>query len=105
MAAAAVVLVVAPVVANAALRHDQTRPVPAESVQPTAPATSVPPTPPPIGSPTPSADAPAGPDGRISRAQPLAARVDLPSWPSGMSAGGCASSNVRLQTDTTKTGR
>ncbi|WP_410821743.1 hypothetical protein [Micromonospora sp. 050-3] len=103
VAAAAVILVVAPVVANAALRHDQNRPVPAESVQPTAPPTSAPPTPPPTGSPTPSTDAPAGPDGRISRAQLLAARIDLPSWPSGMSAGGCATSNVRLQTDTTKT--
>ncbi|WP_433313326.1 hypothetical protein ACQP0U_29420 [Micromonospora sp. CA-269861] len=105
VAAAAVVLVVAPVVANAALRGDQNRPVPAESVEPTAPSTSAPPTPPPTGSPTPtpSANAPAAPDGRISRAQLLAARIDLPNWPSGMSAGGCTTSDVRLQTDTTDT--
>ncbi|MBQ1029210.1 hypothetical protein KBX26_04215 [Micromonospora sp. C97] len=104
VAAAAVVLVVAPVVANAALRDAQNTPVPAESVQPTTtPSTSAPPTPPPTGSATPSAEAPAGPDGRISRAQLLAARIDLPSWPSDLAAGGCATSNVRLRTDTTKT--
>ncbi|RAN97966.1 hypothetical protein GAR05_03492 [Micromonospora saelicesensis] len=104
VAAAAVVLVVAPVVANAALRGDQNRPMPAESVQPTAPSTSTPPTPPPTGSPTPtpSANAPAAPDGRISRAQLLATRVDLPSWQPGEMEGGCTTSKVRLQTDTKK---
>ncbi|MFI6066296.1 hypothetical protein ACIA47_13655 [Micromonospora sp. NPDC051227] len=103
VAAAAVVLVVAPVVANAALRGDQNRPVPAESAQPTAPSTSAPPTPTPNASPSATTSTPNAPDGRISRGQLLATRVDLPSWPSGMAEGGCTTSKVRLKTNTTDT--
>ncbi|MDG4783964.1 hypothetical protein O7614_30365 [Micromonospora sp. WMMD961] len=105
VAAAAVVLVVAPVVANAALRGDRNPPVPAESVEPTAPPTSTPstPTPTPTGSPSTTTSTPSAPDGRISRAQLLATRVDLPSWPSGMAEGGCTTSKVRLKDDTTDT--
>ncbi|MEU7920633.1 hypothetical protein [Micromonospora zamorensis] len=104
VAVAAVVLVVAPVVANAALRGDRNPPVPAESVQPTTPPTSAPPTPTPTGSPTPTptTNAPTVPDGRISRAQLLATRVDLPNWQPGEMEGGCTTSKVRLQTDTKK---
>ncbi|WFE51684.1 hypothetical protein [Micromonospora sp. WMMD1155] len=101
VAAAAVVLVVAPVVANAALRGDRNPPVPAESVEPTAPPTSAPPTPPPTGSPSATTGTPSAPDGRISRAQLLATRVDLPSWPSSLAEQGCTTSKVRLKTNTT----
>ncbi|MEU8215696.1 hypothetical protein AB0C47_08010 [Micromonospora taraxaci] len=103
VAAVAVVLVVAPVVANAALRDDRNPPVPAESVEPTPPPTSAPPTPTPTGSPSATTGTPNAPDGRISRAQLLATRVDLPSWPSGMAEGGCATSKVRLKDDTKDT--
>ncbi|MEO3771594.1 hypothetical protein [Micromonospora sp. B9E7] len=105
VAAAAVVLVVAPVVANAALRGDRNPPVPAESVEPTATPTSTPstPAPTPTGSPSTATSTPNAPDGRISRAQLLATRVDLPSWPSGMAEGGCTTSKVRLKDDTTDT--
>ncbi|MGW5560382.1 hypothetical protein ACWER9_24545 [Micromonospora sp. NPDC003944] len=101
--AMAVVLVVAPIVANAALRDDQSPPVPAESVEPTAPPTSAPPTPTPPPSPAATTGTPKPPDGRISRAQLLATRVDLPSWPSGPAEGGCATSKVRLKASTTQT--
>ncbi|MET8039922.1 hypothetical protein ABZU25_03530 [Micromonospora sp. NPDC005215] len=103
-AAVAVVLVVAPVVANAALNNDDRNPpVPAESVTPTPPPPSAPPTPPPpTGSPS-SSIAPTAPDGRISRAQLLAARVDLPNWQPGEMEGGCATAKVRLRTDTDDT--
>ncbi|MEV1159042.1 hypothetical protein AB0J27_26985 [Micromonospora chokoriensis] len=103
VAAVAVVSVVAPVVANAALRDDPNPPVPAESVEPTPPPPSAPPTPTPTGSPSATTGTPSAPDGRISRAQLLATRVDLPSWPSGMAEGGCATSKVRLKTNTTAT--
>ncbi|MEU4472159.1 hypothetical protein [Micromonospora sp. NPDC023888] len=104
VAAAAVVLVVAPVVANAALNDDdQTPPVPAESVTPTPSPPWAPPTPSPsTGSPSPSVTSTA-PDGRISRAQLLAARVDLPNWQPGEMEGGCATAEVRLRVDTDDT--
>ncbi|MEU8423778.1 hypothetical protein AB0C15_23200 [Micromonospora sp. NPDC048835] len=101
--ATAVALVVAPIVANAALRGDQNQPALAASVEPTAPPTSAPPTPTPTPTPAATTDAPKPPDGRISRAQLLAAHVDLPSWPSGPAEGGCATSKVRLRTSTTQT--
>ncbi|MEU7651112.1 hypothetical protein [Micromonospora taraxaci] len=101
VAAVAVVLVVAPVVANAALRDDRNPPVPAESVEPTPPPTSAPPTPTPTGSPSTTTSPPSAPDGRISRAQLLATRVDLPSWPSNLAEQGCTTSNVRLKTNAT----
>ncbi|MCX5067726.1 hypothetical protein OOJ91_17950 [Micromonospora lupini] len=104
VAAAAVVLVLAPVVANAARRGDHTPPVPAVSVEPTAPATPDPtPTPPPTpsGSASPTGSASEAPDGQISRAQVLAARVDLPTWPQTVPST-CTTSNVRLATSSTK---
>lgn len=98
-AAAAVVLVAAPVVANATLNGERPRPVPGQSIDPTAPPTSAPsPTPSATGSPSATATATAGPDapdGRISRAQLLAARVDLPAWPS-LVPNTCTTSDVRL---------
>ncbi|WP_422737005.1 hypothetical protein ACN263_26675 [Micromonospora sp. WMMD729] len=103
VAAAAVVLVLAPVVANAALKGDRTPPVPAESVDPTPPPTTTPPTTP---STTPSPDSPpsaesGAPDGRISRQQLLAARLDLPDWPS-LVPSTCTTSDVRLATSANK---
>ncbi|MGW0216157.1 hypothetical protein ACWDXH_17380 [Micromonospora chokoriensis] len=103
VAAAAVVLVAAPVVANAALRGDRNPPVPAESVEPTPPPTSAPPKPTPTGSPSATTGTPSAPDGRISRAQLLAAQVDLPNWQPGEMEGGCATAKVRLRVDTNQT--
>ncbi|MFF5178539.1 hypothetical protein ACFY2Q_11020 [Micromonospora sp. NPDC000316] len=103
VAAAAVVLVLAPVVANAALNGERRAPVPAQSVDPTAPPTTAPlPTPSASESPssTPSI-APSAPDGRISRAQLLAARLDLPAWPS-VAPDSCTTSRVRLATSSNK---
>ncbi|NJC16138.1 hypothetical protein F4558_005964 [Micromonospora profundi] len=100
VAAAAVVLVLAPVVANAALNSERRTPTPAETVSPTDPPTTGPlPTPSITGTPsaTPST-APSAPDGRISRAQLLAARVDLPKWPSETPER-CTTSDVRLRGD------
>ncbi|MBY8873962.1 hypothetical protein K7640_19210 [Micromonospora sp. PLK6-60] len=107
--AAAVVLAVAvPVAGRAALDRESgpPDPGPAQSVEPSptgtgapspsaAPSTS-PPVSPPAGSPTGSAGAevPTVPDGRISRAQLLAGKVDLPAWtPEECAAGG----GVRLR--------
>ncbi|MEH0844670.1 hypothetical protein V6U81_19990 [Micromonospora sp. CPCC 205711] len=95
----AVVLVAAPVVANAALHGDRTAPVPGVSVDPTTPPTQSPSQTPPATAtttptPTASASQPA-PDGRISQQQLLAARLDLPAWPTG-SPSGCVTSRVRL---------
>ncbi|MFI5925892.1 hypothetical protein ACIA3K_07875 [Micromonospora sp. NPDC051543] len=104
VAAAAVVLVLAPVVANAALKGDRTPPVVAESVDPTSPPTTTPPPPTPSVSQSPdsipTAD-PGAPDGRISRAQLLAARVDLPTWPQ-TAPSTCITTNVRLATTSNK---
>ncbi|SCE85316.1 hypothetical protein GA0074696_1240 [Micromonospora purpureochromogenes] len=103
-AAAAVVLVAAPVVANATLNGERPKPVPGQSIDPTAPPTSAPsPTPSATGSPSATATATAGPeapDGRISRAQLLAARVDLPDWPS-LVPKSCTTSDVRLRSSAT----
>lgn len=82
--AAAVVLAVAiPVGANAALnRRPDPRPGPAQTATPTPSETSASPTPTP---PAPSTASPtlAAPDGRITRSQLLAARIDLPDWRPG----------------------
>ncbi|MEU4338882.1 hypothetical protein AB0F59_30245 [Micromonospora lupini] len=104
VAATAVVLVLAPVVANAAMKGDRTPPVPAVSVEPTAPATpDATPTPAstPSGPASPTGSATQAPDGQISRAQLLAARVDLPTWPQTVPST-CTTSNVRLATDASK---
>ncbi|MCO1598774.1 hypothetical protein M8C17_26855 [Micromonospora sp. RHAY321] len=96
-AVTAVALAVAPVVANAALRGDRSVPAPAATGEPTTAPTSAPPptSPAPLTPSTTTSTSPAAPDGRISRAQLLAARVDLPAWPSY--ATGCATSDVRLR--------
>ena len=102
VAVTAVALAVAPIVANAALRDDGSVPVPAQTGEPTTPPTSAPA---PTTASTPSATtttSPAAPDGRISRAQLLAARVDLPAWPSY--ASDCATSDVRLRPSGRDTG-
>ncbi|MEW2326460.1 hypothetical protein AB0880_01445 [Micromonospora chersina] len=95
--AAAVVLAVAiPVGANAALnRRPDPRPGPAQTVTPSPSETTTSPTPPP---PTPSTanPTPAAPDGRITRSQLLAARLDLAAWP-GYAPKTCVSDNVRLR--------
>ncbi|MEU1591134.1 hypothetical protein [Micromonospora sp. NPDC005710] len=97
VAVTAIVLAVAPIVANAALRDDGPVPVPAQTGEPTTPPPSAPaPTPSvPLTPSTTTSTSPAAPDGRISRAQLLAARVDVPTWPSY--AQGCATSGVRLR--------
>ncbi|MEU4551296.1 hypothetical protein EV382_4496 [Micromonospora violae] len=98
VAVAAVALAVAPIVANAALRGDGSVPPPAQTGEPITPPTSAPaPTPSaPLTPSTTTSTSPAAPDGRISRAQLLAARVDLPAWPSGMPET-CLTSDVRLR--------
>ncbi|MFU8873619.1 hypothetical protein [Micromonospora sp. SL4-19] len=98
-AAAAVVLAVAiPVGANAALhQRSGPPPAPAETGTPTPSPSAT--TPSPTSSPTPSTAGPtqaAAPDGRISRAQLLAARVDLPGWPP-YAPTTCTTDNVRLR--------
>ncbi|WP_262283006.1 hypothetical protein [Micromonospora sp. MA102] len=94
-AAAAVLAVVIPVGANAALHRPDPAPGPAQTATPTPSETSVSPTPPP---PAPSTASPtsAAPDGRITRSQLLAARVDLAAWP-GYAPKTCVSDNVRLR--------
>ncbi|MEU8155247.1 hypothetical protein AB0B94_16420 [Micromonospora sp. NPDC048986] len=98
VAVTAIVLAVAPIVANAALRDDGSIPTPAQTGEPTTP-------PPSASAPTPSTPltpstttttSPAAPDGRISRAQLLAARVDLPAWPAHAPQD-CVASDVRLR--------
>lgn len=95
--AAVVALAVAiPVGANAAL-HGRPSPAPAESAEPTPSESSPSPTPSDTPSPAPSTTSPtpAAPNGRISRAQLLAARVDLPAWPSYVPES-CTVKDVRL---------
>ncbi|MFE9688594.1 hypothetical protein [Micromonospora sp. NPDC005806] len=95
--AAVVALAVAlPVAANAALQNRRA-PAPAESVKPTPSERTPSPTPSATPSPTPSTVGPtaAAPNGRISRAQLLAARLDLPSWPS-YTPESCTVNDVRL---------
>ncbi|MER5453632.1 hypothetical protein ABT008_02505 [Micromonospora sp. NPDC002389] len=99
VAAAAVLSVVLPVGAYAGLNRTGPAPTPGHTGQPSAPPT-------PSGSPTPSATPSStptttgpradGPDGRISRAQLLAARVDLPDWSSSVPPT-CTTDGVRLR--------
>ncbi|MGW4152222.1 hypothetical protein ACWEDF_03580 [Micromonospora chersina] len=94
-AAAAVLAVAIPVGANAALnRRPDPRPGPAQTATPSPSETTASPTPPP---PTPSTASPtaAAPDGRITRSQLLAARIDLPTWPSYVPKT-CTTARVRL---------
>lgn len=99
-AALAVALVVAPIAAGAALRQDRPPPpaaTPTPDVTPTPSGSpSASPTPTPSASRTPDA-----PDGRISRAELLSARLALPAWRPGSD---CPSDGVRLTGDGT-TGR
>ncbi|PSK65368.1 hypothetical protein B0E53_02686 [Micromonospora sp. MH33] len=83
VAAAAVVLAVAiPVGANAALHRPDPPPGPAQTATPTPSETTTSPTPPPPA-PSTASPTPAAPNGRISRSQLLAARIDLPAWRPG----------------------
>ncbi|MFF5215394.1 hypothetical protein [Micromonospora sp. NPDC000442] len=99
VATAVVIAVAIPIGAHAAL--NRTDPTPAQTGEPTPAPTPPPPsgTPTPTATPasTPSATSPTAtrPDGRISRAQLLAARVDLPDWPPG-GPSTCITDNVRL---------
>ncbi|MEU0152932.1 hypothetical protein [Micromonospora fulviviridis] len=96
VAAAAVVLAVAiPVGANAALHRPDPPPGPAQTATPTPSETSASPTPP---TPSTASPTPAAPDGRITRSQLLAARLDLAAWPEpGPKT--CVSDNVRLRSE------
>ncbi|MBM0256587.1 hypothetical protein [Micromonospora sp. 4G55] len=97
-ATAALTLLAGPVVGYAALNRPTPDPTP---VEPTPSATASPsPMPSGSGSPTPSSATTStsptrAPDGRISRAQLLAARLPLPAWPSPTPAT-CTTENVRL---------
>ncbi|MEH1012078.1 hypothetical protein V6U90_02975 [Micromonospora sp. CPCC 206060] len=92
--ALAVALVVSPLVGYAANRGEGRPPsVPAGSIGPTGSPSTRPPETPPPRSTTPGTPS-SVPDGRISRGQLLAARVDLPAWRPGP---GCpAGRGVRL---------
>ncbi|RKN17306.1 hypothetical protein D7147_21995 [Micromonospora musae] len=93
-AAVAVLAVTIPVAANTTRdRGSAPPPGPAQTGEP-SPSSTVPPT------PTPSSVSPtaAAPDGRISRSQLLAARVDLPAWPEYLhSPPSCGTEDVRLR--------
>ena len=93
-AAAVVLAVVIPVGANAALdRRPGPPPAPAQTVTPApSESTSPPPSTPP---PSTASSTPAAPDGRITRSQLLAARLDLVSWPDAPKT--CISDDVRLR--------
>ncbi|MFC4018331.1 hypothetical protein ACFOW4_10260 [Micromonospora sp. GCM10011542] len=97
--AAAVVLAVAiPVGANAAL-HRRPDPGPAQTATPVPSETTAAPTPTastPTPTPSTASPTPAAPDGRITRAQLLAARLDLPRWPQGAPTT-CVTDGVRLR--------
>ncbi|GGM32284.1 hypothetical protein GCM10011608_16060 [Micromonospora sonchi] len=99
-AAAVVLAVVVPMGAHAALNRSDPSPVPGQTAEPTPPATPTPTSAPapttPMTTPSTASPTSAGPDGRISRAQLLAARVDLPVWPSYAPAT-CTTDNVRLR--------
>ncbi|MFK3981310.1 hypothetical protein ACI2K4_13140 [Micromonospora sp. NPDC050397] len=90
--ALALVLVVGPVTALAALNKTPTTPSP--PIATTQPDPSPTTTPSPTASPTPSTAASStAPNGRISRSELLGARLDLPAWRPGPS---CADEGARL---------
>ncbi|MET8909783.1 hypothetical protein [Micromonospora sp. NPDC004551] len=97
-AAAAVLAVAIPVGANAALHRSEPPPGPAQTVSPTPSDTSASPSPPSLSpTPSPSTASPTRPtpDGRITRSQLLAARIDLPAW-SYYVPKTCTTAKVRL---------
>ncbi|MGN9894721.1 hypothetical protein [Micromonospora sp. L31] len=89
-AAVALVLIAGPAAGYAALGRGPAPPAPATSTEPT-PGTTQAPSVSPSASATSKAQA--APDGRISRAQLLAATVDLPAWASDAP---CADAGARL---------
>ncbi|MFI7428449.1 hypothetical protein ACIBPB_15805 [Micromonospora sp. NPDC049836] len=94
--AAAMVLAVAiPVAANATL-HARRPPAPAQSVQPSPSGSTPSPSANPSATPSTASPTPAAPDGRISRAQLLAARLDLAPWPPDIVPKSCITRDVRL---------
>lgn len=88
--ATAIVLVAAPVAGYAAFNGAGPEPAPGTSSTPTPEQTTATPTPSPSASRT---TPPAVPDGRITRADLLKARVDLPEWASDAP---CAERDARL---------
>ncbi|MEU4676482.1 hypothetical protein [Micromonospora sp. NPDC023737] len=98
-ATAAVLAVMIPVAANATLNQGPApSPGPAQIGGPSPSSSTVPPTSTPT--PTKSSASPTveAPDGRISRSQLLAARVDLPAWPEYLhSPPRCSTKDVRLR--------
>lgn len=84
-----------PVAANAAL-NIRRPPAPAQSVEPTPSSSTPTPSATPSTSPSTAPTTPAPPDGRISRAQLLAARLDLAPWPGEMVPTDCVTRDVRL---------
>lgn len=95
-AAVAVALIVGPVAGYAALNRGPAPPPPASVTSPT-PTDSPSPSVSPSASPTQSASAtPAAPDGRISRATLLKAKLNLPDWQADAPAW-CTTNGVRLR--------
>ncbi|MEV0807445.1 hypothetical protein [Micromonospora sp. NPDC050200] len=97
-AAGVLALLAGPAVGYAALDHPAPRPGPVEptpsvTASPTPSGSAGPAASPSVTSPNPTRTAP---DGRISRAQLLAARVDLPAWRPGPS---CPTTGTRLAGD------
>lgn len=100
-AAVAIALVVAPIAAVAAYDRNAPPVLPGKTGEPTPTpeSTQTPeltPTPSASSTPSPPSGTPTAPDGRISRAQLLAARVDLPPWPP-LVPPSCAVNGVRLR--------
>ncbi|MEV6811113.1 hypothetical protein [Micromonospora sp. NPDC051296] len=100
VAAAVVLAVVVPLGAHARLGRTDPPPLPAQTGEPTPAETPTPTGTPSSATPTPTSGAsgrtPAGSDGRISRAQLLAARVGLPDWPPYPPTT-CTTQDVRLR--------
>ncbi|GAA3736818.1 hypothetical protein GCM10022225_19440 [Plantactinospora mayteni] len=94
----AVLFVVGPVTAYAAVGHDSQRPPPSEVADTPTPQPE--PTTPPATMPS-SATAtattpPAAPDGRISQAELGRTTLEIPAWPSDAIVSGCVSGSVRF---------
>ncbi|MEV0729400.1 hypothetical protein [Polymorphospora sp. NPDC050346] len=93
-AALALVLVAGPIAGYAALNPESApRPEPGVSVSPTEPSTPLPLTPTPTPTPSDSASPSSAPNGRISRAELLKSKIDLPPWQRDF---GCKTSQARL---------
>lgn len=98
--ALAIALIAGPVAGYTALSRGPAPPPPGTTPAPTPSASTSP-----SASPSPSASAttPAGPDGRITKADLLKAKLTLPAWQSDAPSG-CVTKDVRLDTEA-RTGR